>query len=290
MRPYIDIHTHLGTTINRDPVCGQSATKILARASQSGVVAAVPSAAPGGPQARGVIDTRDQNALVAKACRDFPDRFPIGLGVVEVRHLDPGVHELARSMDDDGLVGFMIHPGISGHAMRGELHPFLEAVESRRGLVMLHVGDRYIAASEALARRFSGVNFVMLHVGSNEVGHGHAVEAFAPLDNVWVDIAQHPAPDELSWGIAAIVRDFPADRVMFGSDAPYYDYRVIQSAIERAPISDEAKDCVAWRNAADLIRKYAPGWNPPTGCPATPAEWSDVSLWETLPGQPLRLR
>lgn len=44
MRPYIDIHTHLGTTINRDPVCGQSATKILARASQSGVVAAVPSA------------------------------------------------------------------------------------------------------------------------------------------------------------------------------------------------------------------------------------------------------
>lgn len=290
MRQYIDVHAHLGDTINRDPVCGQSATKFLARASQSGVVAAVPSAAPGGPQARGVLDTREQNALVTRACRDFADRYPIGLGVVEVRHLSAGVTELARSMDDDGLVGFMIHPGISGHTMAGELHPFLEVVERRRGLVMLHVSDRYRDASTLLARRFRGVNFVMLHVGSTEASHARAVESYGPLENVWADIAQHPAPDEPSWGIAALVRDFPPDRIMFGSDSPYYDYRVIQAAIERAPMSEEAKDRVAWRNAAELIRKYAPTWSPPTEGPATPAEWVGVSLWETLPGQPLRLR
>ena len=72
----------------------------------------------GAPQARGVLDTRAQHETIGNACRLHPERFPIGLGNVEVRHEQAGVDELDRAMREDGLVGFMCHPGLSGHFTR----------------------------------------------------------------------------------------------------------------------------------------------------------------------------
>ena len=101
-RPYIDVHAHLGETINRVPPVGQSAEKYLARMAQSGVVAAIPCPAAGGPQARGVLDTRDEAEAIAGACRRYPRRFPLGLANLEVRHQRAGVDELERGMAESG--------------------------------------------------------------------------------------------------------------------------------------------------------------------------------------------
>ena len=84
---------------------------------------------------RGVLDTRAQNETIANACRLYPERFPIGLGNVEVRHEQAGVDELDRAMQDDGLVGFMCHPGLSGHSLGGEMYAFLEVVAMHRRIM-----------------------------------------------------------------------------------------------------------------------------------------------------------
>src|SRR5687768_15776367 len=102
-RPYIDIHAHIGETITRVPPVGQTIEKYLARMAESGVYAAVPCPAGGGPQARGALDTRDQNDAIADACRRYPDRFPIGLGILEVRHQGAAADEIARCLDEAGL-------------------------------------------------------------------------------------------------------------------------------------------------------------------------------------------
>ena len=100
MRPYFDVHCHIGMTVSRAPTIGQSVGRCLARMASADVIGAIPCPTAGGPQARGVLDTRAQNETIANACRLYPERFPIGLGNVEVRHEQAGVDELDRAMQE----------------------------------------------------------------------------------------------------------------------------------------------------------------------------------------------
>jgi uncharacterized protein len=290
-RPYVDVHAHLGETINRSPPVGQTAETYLGRMAESGVVAAVPCPAAGGPQARGVLDTRDQNEAVAEACRRFPARFPVGLAILEVRHQRAGVDELERAMGESGLLGFMVHPGISGHQLGPVLDPALEAVDARGGLVLLHVGGgRSEAGAAGLARRFRRTTFVVAHVSMTPTGHREAAEHLAGAENVWADFAQHPAADDPSWDIPDLVRRFGPERLLFGSDSPYYDHRRLQRQIEGARLPGAVEDAIAFGNAVDLIRRFRPGWEPDPTPVAVPPGLAGVDLWRELPGQPGRLR
>jgi len=290
-RPYIDVHAHIGRTINRVPPVGQTAEKYLARMAQSAVVAAILCPAAGGPQARGALDTRDQNEAIAQACRRYPARFPIGLAILEVRHERAAVEEIGRAMDQAGLLGFMCHPGLSGHALGEELWPALEVVDARRGLVLLHVGGRGTEARAAAhARRFRNTTFIMAHVSMTKDQHLAAVQHLAGLENVWADFAQHPAGADESWDLADLARRFGADRLLFGSDSPYYDHRLLQAQIEAAALSDDVKDRIAWRNARDLIRRFRPGWERDPGPLLVPEEFAGADLWAHQPGKPGRLR
>ncbi len=56
MRPYIDVHCHIGTTVSRAPTVGQSVGRYMARMASAGVAAAILSPTAGGPQAGGVGD------------------------------------------------------------------------------------------------------------------------------------------------------------------------------------------------------------------------------------------
>lgn len=289
-RPYIDVHAHIGETVNRAIPVGQTPEKYLARMAQSSVVAAIPCPAAGGPQARGVLDTRDQNEAVAGMCRAYPDRFPLGLGIVEVRHLRAGVEEVERSMRDGGLQGFMIHPGISGHAMAAELNPFLEVVDARGGLVLLHVGGGGLdARAGAHARRYTNTTFIMAHVSMRKEHFPTTAEHLAKLDNVWVDFAQHPATDDETWNLAAHVRAFGEDRLLFGSDSPYYDHRLLRDQVEAATITEAQKDRIAWGNATDLIHKFRPEWQLPARPVETPDAFATQDVWTWLPNTHGRL-
>src|SRR5436190_12199399 len=147
--PFIDVHAHMGTTVNRTPPVGQSFEKYLARMAQTNVVAAIPSTAGGGPRERGTLDVRDQNDATAACCRRYPERFPIGLALVEAGFGPAAAGEIERAMAQAGLAGLMCHPGMSGHALDAVLHPALEVVDAREGLALLHVGGRGAEPSAA---------------------------------------------------------------------------------------------------------------------------------------------
>src|SRR5919204_591351 len=62
------------------------------------------------------------------------------------------------------------------------------------------------------------------------------VAVLAGLENVWCDFAQHPDTADASWDLHDLVRGLGAGRLLFGSDAPYADYRLLQEQIEAARI------------------------------------------------------
>ena len=279
MRPYFDVHCHIGMTVSRAPVVGQGVGKCLARMASAGVISAIPCPTAGGPQALGVLDTRKQNEVIARACRKNPDRFPIGLGIVEVRHEQAGVDELDRAMQDDGLVGFVCHPALSGHSLRGELYAFLEVVAMHNGLCLLHqAGSTQNIA--AYAQRFPTITFIIGHVSMNKAGHLDAIAQCGKQENIWFDVAQKPEGADESWDLVHLVNHISKDRIMFGSDLPYYDFRLVQAQIETAHIDDETKERIAYQNAVRLVQQFRPDWLP-TLTPITPPQiYSDTDMWD----------
>lgn len=278
MRPYIDVHCHIGMTVSRAPVIGQSVGKCLARMASADVIGAIPCPTAGGPQARGVLDSRAQNEVIANACRKYPERFPIGLGIAEVRHEQAGVDELDRAMQEDGLVGFVCHPGLSGHSLGGELHAFLEVVAMHNGLCLLHqAGSTQNIA--AYADRFPAITFIIGHVSMNKAGQLDAIAHCAKQENIWYDIAQKPVGDE-SWNLEHLVNNLGNDQIMFGSDLPYYDFRLVQSQIEASQLDDETKERIAYQNAVRLVQQFRPDWVPTLTTITPPQVYSEQEMWD----------
>jgi len=279
MRPYFDVHCHIGMTVSRAPVVGQSTGKCLARMASAGVIGAIPCPTAGSPQARGVLDTRTQHKTIANACKLHPERFPIGLGIAEVRHEQAGVDELERAMQEDGLVGFMCHPGLSGHSLGGELHGFLEIVAMYNGLCLLHQAGstRNIAT---YAKRFPSVTFIIGHVSMNKAGHFDAIEQCGKSENIWFDVAQKPEGTDASWDLTHLINNLDNDRVMFGSDLPYYDFRLVQAQIESAQLDDETKERIAYQNAVRLVQQFREDWTPTLIAIKPPQAYSETEMWD----------
>ena len=268
MRPYIDVHCHIGMSITYDPIVGQSTGLCLGRMASAGIAAAIigPTAV-GSPQARGILDTRDQNAVISRACRQHPDRFPIGLALFEIRHGAAGVEALAYELNENGLMGIMWHPG--GVSPERRLYPFLEVAAIGKGLCLLHETP---AKTASLARRFPELTFI-------QHAEAEAVEVCGDLENVWFEIVQVPRGAGSKWDFSGLINQVGNERLMFGGDAPYYDYRILQADLESAKVDEESRDRIAYQNAMTLIQRFRPDWKLPTEKLSPPQVYSEAELW-----------
>ena len=178
MRPYIDCHNHIGRTLNRLPPTGQSTAMCLARFAETDVYACLSMpTATGGLILRGLEDIRDQNRVIARARRDFPEHVPLGLALVEPCLGPVAVDEAEWAMSELGLHGIVSHPPV-----REACIPFVEMAAGRGGLCNVHMHD---AVFGQVARMFPSATFIT-HASS------HAAESFAGMDNVWFEIVQYP--------------------------------------------------------------------------------------------------
>ena len=178
MRPYIDCHNHIGRTLNRLPPTGQSTAMCLARFAETSVYACLSMpTATGGLILRGLEDIRDQNRVIARAHRDFPEHVPLGLALVEPCLGQVAVDEAEWAMSELGLHGIVSHPPV-----REACIPFLEMAAARGALCNVHMHD---ALFGEIARMFPAATFIT-HASS------HAAEHFAGMDNVWFEIVQYP--------------------------------------------------------------------------------------------------
>jgi hypothetical protein len=275
MRPYIDCHNHIGLTLNRRPAVGQTTAMCLARFAETGIYASIAfPTATGSPIIRGLEDIRDQNRVIARACKEFPERFPIGLALAESRLGHLAVDEVEWAMSELGLVGFVTHP-----PEREVCIPFVELVASRGGLCNVHMHD---ALMGSIARAYPGATFIV-HAST------YAIENFGGLDNVWFEVVQYPDGQDSAWDFNWMANKVGRERLIFGADLPYYDYRYLQHTIEEADIDDDLKDRIAYKNIIPLIQKYNPGWQLP-GTPITsPGSYDPQALWAANPKNPVRL-
>lgn len=275
MRPYIDCHNHIGKTLNRIPPTGQNTAMCLARFAQTNMHAALSMpTATGGLMIRGLEDRRAQNALISRNAVQFPDVFPIGLALVDPCLGDLALDEAERALTLPHLVGVVSHPPVREAAL-----PFVEMVAARKGLCNLHLHDALFG--EILAQ-CPDATFIT-HASA------YATEHFARRDNVWFEVVQYPDGRNTRYDFEALVNQVGSERIVFGADLPYFDYRFLQREIEEAPISEDVKDRLAHRNMETLIRQYRPEWSMPATPPQAPRHYAEAELWACDEKQPDRL-
>lgn len=256
----VDVHAHIGRTISSGE--GQSAEECLQVMAGAGIGQAFLSPVAGGRQADGVLDTMKENDAIAAAMRAHPDRFPIGLAGVEVRHEERALEELERAFDTLGLQGLAFHAIFQGFTVGagGVLDPLLDLAEQHGALCLMHAmpeaGEFSMESPRAiglLADRYPQVTFIMGHPAITQEQRAVAIEAAAGRENLHLDLAFQ----QRSETVEVLVRALGAERVLFGSDSPFRDARHTIASVEAARISGAAKERILGANARELIERFA---------------------------------
>lgn len=254
-RPIIDVHSHIGQTVTNG--VGQGVEDWLAGMDKAGIAQALISVAAGGIQAEGLADTRRANEAIANAVREHPHRFPVGLAGIEVRHGQAGLAEVKRAREELGLKGLVFHPTFEGFGVDSTMfHSLLEALGTERSLVMVHAttdGRGNPTAIAAVASRFPHLQFLLGHPVFTQQQREQCVVAVAANANILLDLAYQSDPAITEF----FVGEVGADRILFGSDAPYFDPGAVIASIEAASIKESDRELIFHGNAERLIDSLA---------------------------------
>jgi predicted TIM-barrel fold metal-dependent hydrolase len=177
------------------------------------------------------------NDYIADCVKRYPNRL-VGFGRVDPRRED-AVKELTRIRTTLCLTGLKLHPIVE--CFRPD-HPFFDKFfRKTEGLnlpILFHSGDGFSSPGLILkiAKKYRKLIIILGHLREA------AINALKENDNVLVETSG-ASPDIIELSV-----DADADKVLFGSDAPYYRYPMQIAAVEAAEISEKAKRRIFFEN------------------------------------------
>lgn len=236
----IDLHTHVGPVLAAHgdtwatPLSSANGEDLVRLLDVSGIDRAVVFAPlwEGGS----FVDPNyvGANAAVREAAGAFPDRL-VGFVRVNPNFGAEAEAEVTRQLDSKGMRGMILHPDWEVfYPDDDSVHRLLELARQYGVPVAFHSGesDYYGHSGPAnfleLARRFPTVTFILKHMGYRLVED--AIHVALERPNVYLETAGVTCSN-----ILKAVRRVGADRVVFGSDAPYHSPRVEAMKISEHP-------------------------------------------------------
>ena len=139
---------------------------------------------------------------------------------------DPDFAEHLRLLKANGIPGIKLHPQYQGFRLLDHL-PFFTEVRDAGLFVICHTGfdPGFPDCSDvpspdkiaALLTAVPGLRFVAAHVGGHCGSPPHAVDQLLPFESCWIDTAVMCFCDD-DPEAQRIVREWPADRMVFGTD------------------------------------------------------------------------
>jgi len=196
---------------------------------------------------------RRANELAASLVALDPKRLILGFS--------PDPHHLEATLAQmEGWVK------VRGARIIGEIVPYIGHYE-REGAAMDAIYEQAVAldvpinhhasteedtaAVARLAARHPRARIIMAHVGGTwNFRNGLAVAR--AHDNVWTDTSGWVMVAGGSMEIA--LRELGPSKLVFGIDYPLCDINTWLARLQRLPLSEEGRERIAWRNAAELMK------------------------------------
>ena len=207
-------------------------------------------------------DLEGVNARLAADCRRFGDGLFLPFGAINPL-LPDWEEDLRRCHETHQFRGVRLHPNYHGYKLDDPAFAQLLAQAAARNLIVQivdHVEDERthhpllrvppvdLSPLPKLLPQFHGVKLVLLN--TLRTARGEPLASLTRFPNVHLDIAAL----EGVGGIGNVLDRFPADRLLFGSHAPFfYPESAVQKLIESA-IGGDVLEQVSHQNAAALLK------------------------------------
>ena len=172
----------------------------------------------------------EMNDYIAKSIRKHPKRL-VGFGRVDPRRQD-AVQELSRIKNSLKLTGLKLHPIVE--CFRPD-HPFFNKFfqqASKLGLpILFYTGDGFSSPGliSKIAKKHPKLPIILGHLKEG------ALNTMEKFNNIYVETSG-TLPDFIE-----LAADMDENRILFGSDAPYYRYPTQIAIVEAAEISQRTK-------------------------------------------------
>jgi predicted TIM-barrel fold metal-dependent hydrolase len=254
MRKIIDVHVHIG----EDQLRSYSAVEALALMDKNGIQYGIVSPVPAFPVPYGVKSSREQNDKIAATLKKYPDRFVAGLGTIDPRHGDAAVPEVDRIMSMPGMRGLVFSNDKTGLTFDNPtMLQFMDALSQYDHPIVLCYTSQYSVLEapymlRKVAEKYPEITFIN---GSSmkDTTHSNCSRYLsASLDNVYMDIANiHQLMYPVNWAI----RDSGIDKILFGSNVPFYKNRCIEiEMVDRSGLTEEERDAIYFGNAVRALQ------------------------------------
>ena len=186
----------------------------------------------------------ETNDYIAKSVKKYPNRL-VGFGRVDPRRGKEAIDEVVRFKRKLTLTGLKLHPMVE--CFRPD-HPFFdrffEKVSELSLPLLIHTGDGFSSPGLVLkvAKKHPNLTIIFGHLKEG------CLSALKESENIYVETSGTlPEFIELSM-------DIDENRVLFGSDVPYYRYPVQIAIVDAANISNKAKRKVFYENFQRLFK------------------------------------
>jgi predicted TIM-barrel fold metal-dependent hydrolase len=246
----MDAHAHIGRSLFGQEL---AADDLLRSMDDNGVARTVVS-----PLKPVDYHLGPENDRIAAAVAAHPDRFA-GFARVDPWQGRAAVEEAQRAFGL-GLVGLFLHPFEEQFAANDErAFPLMELLHDR-GLPLLlaggYPGFSHPSQIGDLARQFPQVTIIATHGGQLNISGLLLADAGRMLranPNVLMETSGIYREDF----IEDTVQELGAERVVFGSNAPYMDPGFEALRVRLAHFSDREKELVGRANLARILRLTA---------------------------------
>jgi len=194
------------------------------------------------------------NDETAQAARRFPGRIK-GYVTINARYPEQIEGELRRGVDELGLFGIKLHPGLHDFSVLDPAcEPIWRFAQERGLLVLAHTwgGDARCrpAAFGKLAESYPGVRFLLGHSGGVHAGREEAIQVAQAHPNIYLELCSSwLSRAEVEWMAAEV----GAERMLFGTDMPFIDPRYTLGRVALANLSEEELRLILGENMARLL-------------------------------------
>ncbi|UCC68849.1 MAG: amidohydrolase [Armatimonadota bacterium] len=195
---------------------------------------------------------RGANEAAAELVAMAPELFILGF-TPDPFHLQETLCMMEEWVKERGakIVGEIV-PYIAGHEREG---PEIDAVYEKAAELGVPLNNHSSTTEDSaaigrLAEKHPEARIIMAHIGGTWAFRD-GIKVARAHENIWADTSGWPM---VAGGIMEIaLRELGASKLVFGTDYPLCDIDSWVSRLERLPVSDEDRERIAWRNAADLM-------------------------------------
>jgi len=239
----IDAHCHAGSFTNYFSG-DHPAEKLVAQFDETGVDCGVIA----------ILDTYDMvgaNDRALEICKAHPGRLH-GYIYLNPNHLETAIEEFERRCKDPHFKGVKLHPANDVYFPFLEgFNPLYERIAETGMPVLWHSGtppNSHPLQIACVARRFPNMPCILGHFALSDLSW-ECFPAAELADNIYVDTTANPLVIVMNdW-----VKRFGAERMLWGSDFPFYSVAYEAQKLDHLGHSDAERALIADGNARRLF-------------------------------------